>query len=84
MSKLKAKKVTKKELESIKEAQSGLSGLLNEIGKLEYTKILRTKELEENSSKMETIKLDLEKKYGAVNIDLETGAISPLVTNEEN
>jgi hypothetical protein len=84
MSKSKAKKVTKKELESIKEAQSGLSGLLNEIGKLEYTKILRTKELEENSSKMETIKLDLEKKYGAVNIDLETGTISPLVTNEEN
>jgi hypothetical protein len=82
MTKSKAKKVTKKELESIKQTQNNLSSLLNEIGKIEYTKLLKAKELEENSSKMETIKAGLEKKYGSVNIDLETGAISPLVTNE--
>jgi hypothetical protein len=74
----KAKKVTKKELENIKELQESLSKMLNEIGKLDYSKYILSRNIESENSKMEDLKSKLEKKYGSVNIDLQTGELSSI------
>ena len=74
----KAKKVTKKELENIKELQESLSRMLSESGKLEYSKYILSRNIESENSKMEDLKSKLEKKYGSVNIDLQTGELSSI------
>jgi hypothetical protein len=78
----KAKKVTKKELESIKELQDSLSKMLNEIGKLDFSKYIISKNIESENGKMEALKSELEKKYGSVNIDLQTGSIKAIESSD--
>jgi hypothetical protein len=78
----KAKKVTKKELESIKELQDSLSKMLNEIGKLDFSKYIISKNIESENNKMEALKSELEKKYGSVNIDLQTGSIKAIESSD--
>jgi predicted transcriptional regulator len=75
---MKSKKVTKKELQDIRDNQDNISKLLSNVGKLEFQKNLTLVELEKINTKMENLKVKLEKKYGSVNIDLETGNITPL------
>ena len=78
----KAKKVTKKELENIKELQDSLSKMLSEVGKLDFSKYIICRNIEGENEKMETLKATLEKKYGSVNIDLQTGAISDIESKD--
>lgn len=78
----KAKKVTKKELENIKELQDSLSKMLNEVGKLEFSKYIFCKNIEGENEKMEALKATLEKKYGSVNIDLQTGSIKAIESSD--
>ena len=75
---MKSKKVTKKELQDIRDNQDNISKLLSNVGKLEFQKNLTLAELEKINTKMENLKVRLEKKYGSVNIDLETGNVTPL------
>ena len=75
---MKSKKVTKKELQDIRDNQDNISKLLSNVGKLEFQKNLTLAELEKINTKMENLKVRLEKKYGSVNIDLETGNVPPL------
>ena len=75
---MKSKKVTKKELQDIRDNQDNISKLLSNVGKLEFQKNLTLVELEKINTKMENLKVKLEKKYGSVNIDLETGNVTPL------
>ena len=75
---MKSKKVTKKELQDIRDNQDNISKLLSNVGKLEFQKNLTLVELEKINTKMEHLKVKLEKKYGSVNIDLETGNVTPL------
>lgn len=78
----KAKKVTKKELENIKELQDNLSKMLNEVGKLEFSKYIVCRNIEGENEKMETLKATLEKKYGSVNIDLQTGSMKAIESSD--
>ena len=74
--------LTKKELESIKELQDSLSKMLNEIGKLDFSKYIISKNIESENGKMEALKSELEKKYGSVNIDLQTGSIKAIESSD--
>tara|TARA_R100001440_G_scaffold49488_1_gene69411 strand:- start:1575 stop:1835 length:261 start_codon:yes stop_codon:yes gene_type:complete len=72
----KAKKITAKELESVKELQNSINTVIMNLGNAAVvTGQLQTKhkELQEDWKK-ETAKL--EKKYGSVNISLEDGSIT--------
>jgi hypothetical protein len=80
MAKVASNKVSKTELKNIKEAQEAFDGTMSSIGALEYRKSMVMKVMHDNYSKVEAIKAKLEKKYGSVNINLETGDI----TRQEN
>jgi hypothetical protein len=76
--KSKAKKVTKKELEEVSEITRRVTNITQEIGSMEVTK-LEYVELLKNAKSEEVIVRDaLEKKYGSVNININTGEISEL------
>ena len=76
MAKSKAKKLTSKELESIKELQQKINTVIMNLGNATLVQSqLTTKHAEmQDEWKKETAKL--EKKYGSVNISLEDGSIS--------
>tara|TARA_R110002072_G_scaffold80173_1_gene184452 strand:- start:1462 stop:1719 length:258 start_codon:yes stop_codon:yes gene_type:complete len=74
----KAKKITKKELTEITELQSQIQNILIGIGSLEAQKTSGVVQLRMLEDKMEQGKLAIEKKYGSVNVDLQTGVITPI------
>ena len=80
MAKVASNKVSKTELKNIKEAQEAFEGAMNSIGALEYRKSMVMQAMHEAGRKVEAVKAKLEKKYGSVNINLETGDI----TRQEN
>jgi|5_EtaG_2_1085323.scaffolds.fasta_scaffold00198_26 hypothetical protein len=69
----KAKKITKKELESIKELQNNLNNTIQNVGVLEAQKHRFLHEVAERNKEIEDLKVKLESKYGSVNISLEDG-----------
>ena len=77
-SKAKAKKITAKELEVIKEMQNSINTVIMNLGNAAIVqKQLSDKHKElQDKWKKETAKL--EKKYGNVNISLEDGSISEI------
>lgn len=72
----KTKKLTKKELESVQEISSKYSRLSSDIGSLELNKQDLLMELAKVRQEIETEKSTLQKKYGDVNINLQTGEYS--------
>lgn len=72
----KTKKLTKKELESVQEISSKYSRLSSDIGSLELNKQDLLMELAKARQEIETEKSTLQKKYGDVNINLQTGEYS--------
>jgi len=66
-------KVTKKELETIREHQVKVNNALNEIGYLESRKHASLHELASVNQEVESYKSELEEKYGAININIENG-----------
>ncbi len=81
--KAKLKKITSKELKEVKDQQSEINGILLNIGNAEVVKtqmVTKHIELQQAWKKMTQA---LEKKYGAVNISLEDGTLSPIEDAEK-
>lgn len=73
----KKKKITKQELEKIKEILSKRKDILSQMGELEIVKRNMIKSLDEVDLQANEEQRNLEKKYGSVTIDLTDGSISP-------
>ena len=78
MAKVASNKVSKTELKNIKEAQEALDSAIRSVGALEYKKSVIMKSMHEAADKVENLKSKLEKKYGSVNINLETGDMTKI------
>jgi len=74
----KAKKVKKDELELINKQQKQMNELLRGLGVLDVQKMNMHTQINGLSAAIETTKKDLEEKYGAVNIDLNTGVLTDI------
>lgn len=78
MAKSKAKKLTKKELEEVKELQKQINTLLMNIGNAELVKNSLCTRHTELQAEWKDLTTSLETKYGSVNISLDDGTISPV------
>jgi|TARA_R110000823_G_scaffold301659_1_gene422710 polysaccharide deacetylase 2 family uncharacterized protein YibQ len=77
----KTKKITSKELEEVKEQQNEIQQALLNIGNAEVVKNQMISKHLELQEAWKTMTQTLEKKYGAVNISLEDGTLSPIEDN---
>ena len=81
------KKVTTEELEKIKTQQDQLNAIITNLGVLETRKHAMLHEIAGLNKEIETTKVELEKNYGSVNINLETGEYTEIkedVSNKED
>jgi|TARA_R100001377_G_scaffold27814_1_gene14955 hypothetical protein len=76
----KAKKITKKELESIKDVQQKTNAILLDVGYLEAQKTGLMGAHAQASKELQVIKTELEEKYGQVNVDLKDGSYTVIET----
>jgi hypothetical protein len=74
----KAKKISKKELEEVKDLQNQINTLLMNIGNAELVKNQLVSKHSELQAEWKTVSESLETKYGSVNISLEDGTISDI------
>ncbi len=72
------KKITEEELKKIKDHQLTMNNLLRDIGHVENQKHLLLHDYAGLIKENEDHKKELEEKYGAVTIDLETGVYKPV------
>jgi hypothetical protein len=72
----KAKKISKKELEEVREVLGNINGIVSQIGQLELSKTRLTKQFEEADVALKAQQQALKEKYGDVSIDLEKGVIT--------
>tara|TARA_R110001599_G_scaffold144327_1_gene325925 strand:- start:339 stop:593 length:255 start_codon:yes stop_codon:yes gene_type:complete len=70
------KKITKEELTSIYDVQNALSKVVNQIGMLETEKHGLLHQVAGLNQDQEKIKQGLEKKYGSIDIDLQSGSFT--------
>jgi len=77
MAKSKSKKLTVAELTEVKHLQSEINNLLLNIGNAELVKNQLVTSHTEMQAKWTVLTVKLEEKYGAVNISLEDGTLSP-------
>ena len=80
---MESQKVTKEQLQKIQDQQKKLRNVLTDIGVIEVRKhealhaqAVISQELEEN-------KKELEKEYGAINVDMTTGEYTEIVKDKE-
>ena len=73
MKKTEEKKVTEEQLAKIKDQQLSMSNKLRDVGFLEQQKHVLLHEYAGLAQEMEDYKKELEKEYGAISVDLETG-----------
>jgi len=71
-------KIKKDQLKEIQEQQNVISNILNKIGYIESQKHGLLHELAGVNQEVADSKLKLEKEYGQVNIDLQTGEYTPI------
>ncbi|MAO22735.1 MAG: hypothetical protein CMJ25_18450 [Phycisphaerae bacterium] len=83
MAKSKAKKLTKKELEDVKDLQQKINTLLMNIGNAELVKNTLCARHTELQAEWKDTTTALEDKYGSVNISLEDGTLSEVEENAE-
>jgi len=76
------KNITADQLKAIQDHQSKLSALLVDIGFLEVKKLEVAQMHAEASKEMNETKAELEKEYGAVNIDLKDGSYTVIEDKE--
>tara|TARA_B100001093_G_scaffold444248_1_gene447170 strand:- start:439 stop:687 length:249 start_codon:yes stop_codon:yes gene_type:complete len=76
-------KITKKQLETIVEFQTEINTILSNIGTLEAQKHSLLHKIAGVNEKIENNKIELEKQYGAVNINLETGEYTEIEKEDE-
>ena len=77
-----AKKIKKAQLEKVNEQQSRLKDHLIQIGGLESQKHALLQKIATVNEEIEETKKELEKEYGAVNIDLTDGTVTPIEPQE--
>jgi len=75
--KLKPSKITADQLEALQGSIKVINKLQMEIGSLELQKQAMMPQVEGAREFLSTIQMELEKSYGVVNIDINTGSISP-------
>ena len=78
MAKSKAKKLTSKELEDVKQLQSEINNLLMNIGNAELVKNQLVNKHVVKQGEWQVLTSTLEEKYGQVNISLEDGSLSSM------
>lgn len=71
-------KVTAEELKQIKDQQTELGQVVNQIGQLEANKHALLHKIAGINESIEDTKKQLEEKYGSINIDLETGTYTEI------
>ena len=71
-------KITAEELETIKDQQTELGQVVNQIGQLEANKHSLLHKIAGINEGIEETKKQLEEKYGSINIDLETGTYTEI------
>ena len=79
----KVQEITKKQLTKIQEHQKQLSDLLRYIGFVEVQKHALLHKQAGLNQEIEDFKAELEKEYGAITIDIETGTYTEIVKEEE-
>ena len=75
-------KIKEEQLKKIQEQQSAVTKILNEVGYLEANKHGLLHELAGVNEGIEDFKKELEKEYGAVNINLEDGTYTEIKEEE--
>ena len=76
-------KIKEEQLKKIQEQQAAVTKILNEVGYLEANKHGLLHELAGVNQQIEDFKGELEKEYGAVNINLEDGTYTAIEKEEE-
>jgi|TARA_Y100000289_G_C3910749_1_gene144523 hypothetical protein len=76
-------KIKEDQLKKIQEQQAAVTKILNEVGYLEANKHGLLHELAGVNQQIEDFKGELEKEYGAVNINLEDGTYAAIEKEEE-
>ena len=75
----KEQKITKKELETVKEQQKKIQTVVYDLGALEARKFEISGALKDFTEALNKTKKELEEKYGQVNINLEDGSYEEIV-----
>jgi len=75
-------KITKEQLDIVVKQQQELNKLVNEIGVLETRKHAALHKIAGVNEDIEATKAELEKEYGSISVDLETGEYT-IVEEEE-
>lgn len=76
-------KITKEQLEKIQEQQGKLQGILTDIGVIEVRKHEAMHAQAVLSQEIEETKKELEKQYGAININMQDGSYT-VIEKEDN
>jgi len=77
------KQITQEQLEKVVAGQKDLNAILTNIGVLESQKHGYLHQLADTNKSIEEFKMELEKEYGAININLEDGSYTEIVTPTE-
>ena len=77
-------KITDEQLKSINEGQKELMTIVNQIGILESQKHSLLHQVADANKVVEDLKAELEKEYGAIDIDLTTGEYTEVKKDESN
>jgi len=78
------KKIKEEQLKIIQEQQKDLNTLFNNVGYLETQKHNLLHQISTLSQEVDKYKMDLEKEYGSVNINVETGEYTEIEKQESN
>jgi hypothetical protein len=78
----KVNKITQEQLDNIKDLQNKLSRALTDVGYLEAQKQNLLQGLKEVNNELELVKVELEKEYGPINIDIATGEYTVIETEK--
>jgi hypothetical protein len=78
----KVNKITQEQLDNIKDLQNKLSRALTDVGYLEAQKQNLLQGLKEVNNELELVKVELEKEYGPININIATGEYTVIETEK--
>jgi hypothetical protein len=78
----KVNKITQEQLDNIRDLQNKLSRALTDVGYLEAQKQNLLQGLKEVNNELELVKVELEKEYGPINIDIATGEYTVIETEK--
>lgn len=79
-----AKSITAEELKQVKEQQSELGTVVNQIGQLEANKHSLLHKIAGINEGIEETKKQLEEKYGSININLEDGTYTKIKKEDDS